>query len=184
MESLYGSDKIPDYERLGQELFHDADNFKGRFISADLFADDADNALVKTRGTWDFVSIVSFLHVFGWETQIRACKRIIKLLAQNPGSMVIGSQSGSTQSGEKTIEPPFVAEGEYRSVFQQSVETFTEMWSIVEKDEGVRLKVNVVYDDEKEWETREKEEEEEAQGKKKLFYEPELRVLFFTVEIV
>lgn len=172
VESLYGSDVFPDYERVGQELFHDADNFKGRFISADLFADDADNALVKTKGTWNFVSIVSFLHIFDWETQIRACKRIIKLLAQKPGSMVIGAQSGSTQPGEKILQPPFVAEGEHKSIFRQSVETFTEMWKIVEQDEGIRLKVDVVYDD---------EEEEEALGKKKYFSEPEQRGLFFTV---
>ena len=181
MESLYGSDVFPDYERIGQELFHDADNFKGRFISADLFADDADNALVKTQGTWDFVSIVSVLHIFDWATQIRACKRVIKLLAQKPGSMVIGAQSGSTQSGEQIIKPPFVAEGEHKSIFRQSVETFTEMWKIVEQDEGIRLKVDVVYGNKVEWETREKEE---AMGKKKYFSEPEQRRVFFTVEMV
>ena len=182
MEFLYGSDVFPDYERVGHELFHDADAFKGRFISADLFADDADNALVKTEGTWDIVSIVMFLHIFDWATQIRACKRIIKLLARKPGSMVIGAQTGSTQSGEQIIKPPFVAEGEHKSVFRQSVETFTEMWKIVEQDEGIRLKVDVVYDDQEERETREKEEE--ALGKKKFFSGSEQRRLFFTVEMV
>ena len=185
VESLYGSDKIPDYERLGQELFHDADKFKGRFISADLFADDADSALVKSRGSWDVVSIVSFLHIFDWETQIRACKRVIKLLAPKPGSMVIGSQSGSTQPEEKFTEPSFVTEGAHKSVFRQSVETFRKMWKIVEQDEGILLKVDVIYGDEKEWKARKKEEEEEeSPGKKKYFSEPETRALFFTVEIV
>ena len=182
VEYLYGSDVFPDYERVGQELFIDGDNFKGRFITADLFADDADNALVKTEGTWDFVSIVSLLHMFDWATQIRACKRIIKLLAQKPGSMVIGAQSGSTQSGEQIVKPPFVAEGEHRSIFRQSVETFTEMWKIVEQDEGIRLKVDVVYGNKMEWETRAKEEK--ALGKKNFFSEPEQRRLFFTVEMV
>ena len=179
---LYGSDVLPHYERVGQELFHDADNFKGRFISADLFADDADDALVKTEGTWDFVSTVSLLHLFDWATQIRACKRIIKLLARKPGSMVIGAQSGSIQPGEQTLKPPFVAEGEHKSIFRQSVETFAEMWKIVEQDEGIRLKVDVVYGDKVEWETREKEED--AMGKKNYFSEPEQRRLFFTVEMV
>ena len=183
MELLYGSDVFPDYERVGQELFRDADSFKGRFISADLFADDANNALVKTEGTWNFVSIVMFLHIFDWATQIRACKRIIKLLARKPGSMVIGAQTGSTQSGEQTIKPPYVAEGEQKSVFRQSAETFMEMWKIVEQDEGIRLKVDVVYDDQEERKTRQKMDE--ALGKKKFFSGgPEQRRLFFTVELV
>ena len=181
MEFLYGSDVFPDYERVGQELFHDAYTFKGRFISADLFADDANCALVKTEGTWDVVSIIMFLHIFDWATQIRACKRIIKLLARKPGSMVIGAQTGSTQPGEQIIKPPFVAEGEHKSVFRHSVETFTEMWKIVEQDEGIRLKVDVVYDDQEERETRIKEE---ALGKKKFFSGLDQTRLFFTVEVV
>ena len=180
--SLYGSDVFPEYERVGHELFHDADTFKGRFITADLLADDADSALVKTEGTWNFVSIVMFLHIFDWATQIRACKKIIKLLARKPGSMVIGAQTGSTQSGEHIIKPPFVAEGEHKSVFRQSVETFTEMWKVVEQEEGIPLKVNVVYDDQEERETR--ENEEKALGKKKFFSGSEQRRLFFTVEVV
>ena len=183
VELLYGSDVFPDYERVGQELFLDADTFKGRFISADLFADDTNNALVKTEGTWNFVSIVMFLHIFDWATQIQACKRIIKLLARKPGSMVIGAQTGSTQSGEQIIKPPYVAEGEHKSIFRQILETFTEMWKIVEQDEGICLKVDVVYDDQEERETRQKVEE--ALGMKKFFSGgPEQRRLFFTVELV
>lgn len=175
MEFLYGCDVFPAYERVGQELFHDADTFKGRFIGADLCADDADNALVETEGTWDIISIVSFLHLFDWASQIRACKRILKLLAQKPGSMVIGAQNGSTQPGEQLTKPPFCAEGEHNSVFRQSVETFTQMWKIVEQDEGIRLKVDVVYGD---------KEEDEVLGKTKYFSGPDRRRLYYTVEMV
>lgn len=182
IESLYGCDVFPDYERVSHELFHDADTFKDRFIDADLFDEDINSSLVKTEGTWDVITIIMFLHIFDWATQIRACKRILKLLSHKPGSMVIGAQTGSTQPGEQVIKPPFVAEGEQRSIFRQSVESFTEMWKIVEQDEGVRLKVEVVYDDQEERERRTKEEE--AQRKKKFFSGLEQRRLFFTVEVV
>ena len=168
MEFLYGSDVFPAYERVGHELFRDADTFKGRFIGADLFADDADNALVETEGTWDIISIVNFMHLFDWASQIRACRRMVKLLAQKPGSMVIGAQNGSTLPGAQHIKPPFCAEGEHKYLFRQSVETFTQMWKIVEQDEGIRLKVDVVYGD----------QEEES------FSRPDRRRLYYTVEMV
>lgn len=97
VQSVYGSDIFSDYERVSHELFRDADTFKGRFISADIFDEDINNALVKTEGTWDVINIVMFLHIFDWATQIRACKRIIKLLSRKSGSMVIGAQTGSTR---------------------------------------------------------------------------------------
>ena len=182
VQSVYGSDIFSDYEGVSHELFRDADTFKGRFISADIFDEDINNALVKTEGTWDVINIVMFLHIFDWATQIRACKRILKLLSRKSGSMVIGAQTGSTKPGEQVLKPPFVAEGEHRSVFRHNAETFTEMWKIVEQDEGVRLKVEVVYDDQEEREKRRKEEE--AEGKKKFFSGLEQRRLFFTVEVV
>ena len=182
MQSVYGSDIYSDYERIGHQLFHDADTFKDRFIGADIFEEDKNNALVKTEGTWDVISIVMFLHIFDWPTQIRACKRILKLLSRRPGSMVIGAQTGSTKPGEQVLKPPFVAEGEHKSVFRQSADTFTEMWKIVEQDEGVRLEVDVIYDDQEERERRMKEEE--AEGRKRFFSGLEQRRLFFKVQVV
>lgn len=182
VQSVYGSDIFPDYERVSHELFRDADTFKDRFISADIFDEDVNNKLFKTEGTWDVVNIVMFLHIFDWATQVRACKQILKLLSRKPGSMVIGAQTGSTKPGEQVMKPPFVAEGEHKSVFRQSAETFKEMWKKVEQDEEVRLKVEVVYDDQEDRERRRKEEE--AEGKKKFFSGSEQRRLFFTVEVV
>ena len=80
------------------------------------------------------------------------------------------------------MKPPFVAEGERRTVYRQSAETFTEMWRIVEKDEGVELKVNVEYDEQNDRDMRAKKEE--AEEKKKFFNGPEQRRLFFTVEVL
>lgn len=182
VQSLYGSDIRPDYESIGHELFRDAGRFKDRFISTDFFAEDAENELVKTEGSWDAIGIMMFLHLYDRPTQIRACKRILKLLSRKPGSMVIGTQSASTRPGEGTLKPPFVIEGEHKTAYQHNAETFEEMWQTVEKDEGVRLKVSVVYEND---EDREKKAQGGASmGKQNLFPASHLRMLFFTVEIV
>ena len=182
VDAVYGSDIFPTYETISHDLFRDADTFKGHFIGADLFDEEVDGPLVKTEGTWNVISILMFLHIFDWATQLRACKRILKLLSRKPGSMVIGAQTGSTEPGEQAIKPPFVAKGEHKSVFRHSLETFREMWKIVEQDEGVHLKVDVEYDDREDRERRRKEED--AEGKRKFFVGPEQRRLFFTVEVV
>lgn len=181
-QGLYGSDIFSEYESVGHELFRDADTFKNHFIAADIFDETADSRLAKTEGTWDVISIVMFLHIYDWDTQVRTCKRILKLLSRKPGSMVIGAQTGSTDAGEHFLKPPFVAEGRQKSVYRQSMETLTEMWRIVERDEGIRLKVDVVYDEQNDRDTRAKEEE--TGEKKKFFSGPQQRRLFFTVEIL
>lgn len=181
-QSLYGLDIFPEYECVGHELFRDADTFQNHFIAADIFDEAVDSKLAKTEGTWDVICIIMFLHIYDWDTQVRTCKRILKLLSRKPGSMVIGAQTGSTEAGEQVLKPPFAAEGERKTIYRQSMETFTEMWRIVERDEGVGLKVNVVYDEQNDRDMRAKEEE--SGEKKKFFSGPQQRRLFFTVEVL
>lgn len=167
---------------MGHELFRDRETFQNRFIMADLFDTTSDSALERTKGKWDVINIIMFLHVFDWSTQLVACKRILGLLSRKSGNMIIGAQTGSTEAGEHVLKPPFVAEGEHKTVYRQSLETFTDMWKIVEKDEDVKLKIQVQYDEEKDRELRAKEEE--TGGKNKFFSGQHQRRLFFTIEIV
>ena len=182
LQSLYGLDIFPDYERMGHELFRDADTFQNRFIAADILDEDVDSKLAKTNGTWDVISINMFLHIFDWDSQVRTCKRILKLLSKKPGSMVIGIQTGSIEGKEHVMKPPYVDEGERKTIYRQSKESFTEMWKIVEKDEGVELKVNVVYEEQDDRDRRAKEEE--AGEKKRFFSGPDERRLYFTIEVL
>ncbi|KAI4114673.1 MAG: hypothetical protein LQ338_007971 [Usnochroma carphineum] len=164
-------------------MFRDADRFTDRFITADLFDDSADGLLAKTGGTWDVVNIIMFLHIWDRNTQYAACKRIVKLLKNQAGSMIIGAQTGSTEPGELVLKPPFVAEGEERSIYRHSVETFLDMWKEVEKELGVKLETKVDYDDP---EGRKTLAEEEKSGERSFFFKQsvEQRKLFFTVGIL
>lgn len=181
-QNLFGSDIFPQYESVGYELFRDRETFQGHFITADLFDTTSESPLVKTERTWDVINIVMFLHVFDWNTQILACKRVLQLLSRKSGSMIIGAQTGSTEPEEHVLKPPFVAEGEHKTVYRQSKETFTEMWKIVEKDEDVKLRIQVQYDEQKDRELRAKEEE--TGEKNKFFSGQHQRRLFFTIEIL
>lgn len=182
LQALWGSDYFGQYEVAGQEFFRDKDRFQNRFIAADLFNESPDSGLVQTEGTWDIINIVMFLHVYNWDKQVQCCRRILKLLSKNKGSMVIGAQVGATDAGEVVLKPPFVAEGEERTVFRQNIDSFTRMWAEVGKEEGVQLDIQVVYDNQANRERRAKEEQ--GEGKVKFFSGSTLRRLYFAVTII
>ena len=96
--------------------------------------------------------------------------------------MVIGAQTGATDAGEVVLKPPFVAEGEERTVFRQNIDTFTRMWEEVGKEGDVRFDIQVVYDDQADRERRAKEEQ--GGGKQKFFSGSTQRRLYFTVTII
>ena len=176
-QMLYGSDIFADYEGIGHALFRDVNTFRNRFMAADLVDEAINNAEQR-----DVVNIFTFLHMYNWDDQVRACKRIMQLLSRKPGNVVIGTQTGSIEPEEQAVKPPFVAEGEHKTIYRHSIDPFTEMWKIVERDEGVELKVVVEYDDQTDRDRRAKEETTEEKGK--LFVGPEQRRLFFIVEVL
>ncbi|KAL8644840.1 MAG: hypothetical protein Q9210_007044 [Variospora velana] len=182
LDSLWGSDYFSEYEAAGHGLFRDADRFRNRFIVADLYDESDASVLQKTAGTWDVINIIMFLHIYDRTTQLRACKRILQLLSPATGSMVIGAQSATTEPGELRLKPPMVAEGEEKTVYRHSLETFTEMWKEVGRDERVKLDIWVGYDDDADRQRR--AEEEKERGRDRFFSGPTQRRLFFTVTII
>ncbi|KAL6714990.1 hypothetical protein ACLMJK_007250 [Lecanora helva] len=177
---LCGADLFPEYEDAGHRLFKDGDRFRGRFFVADLLDDSPDSPLNQSAGSWDFVNVIMFLHIWDWDGQVKACKRILKLLSRKPGSKIIGAMTGSTQPGELVLKPPVVAEGEKKSIYRHDLETFKEMWRDVERDENIQLDVQVVYGDQK---VRDVLSEEEERGERAFFFKQDSsqRRLFFTI---
>ncbi|MCJ1293728.1 hypothetical protein MMC34_005283 [Xylographa carneopallida] len=143
VSQLHGSDLFAGYEAAGYALWKDQDKFQNRFITADIFA--TEGPLADMQETWDIVSIFMFLHVWDLADQKRACKRILSLLKPGPGSWIIGAQSGSINPRHLPLRPPFVAEGEERSVYRHSVDTFRTMWEEVGQEEGLSLEIWVEY---------------------------------------
>lgn len=182
-ECAYGSDLFEGYEGVGHALFRDAEKMKGHFIQADIFDNSPDAPLVKTRGTWDVVNINMFLHGFIWDQQVSACKSILKLLKPQPGSVVMGIQSGSTKSGVVTLGPPFLSDGVTKDVFIHDTESFKKMWDDVAQSEGIELKIDVGIQPRLDLG---KPEDGAAHSKRAGFFpktEGEQRRLFFTIEL-
>ena len=84
--------------------------------------------------------------------------------------------------GSVVLKPPFVAEGEERTIYRHDIESFTRMREEVGKEEDVQFDIQVVYDDQADRERRVKEEQEE--GKAKFFSGSSQRRLYFTVTII
>lgn len=107
---------------LGYDLFEDRESLKTPMIATDLFVDDG--PLAEMEGQLDSVHASLFLHLFGWDRQVEACKRIIGLLKPRSGSMVIGRQTGNVAAHEGYL--PTVGH-----VWRQSDQSFKKMWQEV-----------------------------------------------------
>lgn len=154
--NLYASDLFPEYEDLSYELWRDKDTFpKGHFMADDILA--SNESFTRGRlmtvlgpGGCDVIAITMFLHLFDYGNQLKAATRILRLLAHKPGSLVLGSQAGSTAPGEVALKPPFAGgegngAGEKRTVFRHNPESFEGLWRAAGKAAGVPLKVSAGF---------------------------------------
>lgn len=89
-KNLYGSDLQQDFLDLGHELFLDESKLpKSQLISGDIL-DPKCRLLVEMKGELDIIYISLFIHVFDWEQQKIVAKHMLQLLAEKPGSMIVG----------------------------------------------------------------------------------------------
>jgi len=125
-EHLYGSDLRPEFFDLGYKLFRDKDTLKSKFFVGDVF--DPSSPLSELDGKIDIIYAASFLHLFGYDDQIRVCKRIVKLLKEKKNSVVLGRQVGSSNAGNQTP-----SNDPTRTRWRHNEETFKKMWEEVGK---------------------------------------------------
>jgi SAM-dependent methyltransferase len=96
-ENMYGSDLKKEFWDIGYDLFLDKATLKTMFIDADIFS--ADSGLKELDGKLNLVHAASFFHLFDWNSQVKAVKRIVELLKAEPGSMVFGRQGAMPEAG-------------------------------------------------------------------------------------
>lgn len=121
---------------FGYDLFQDKDKLNSRFITADIF-DDQSTLFSEFTGRLDIILASNFFHLWEWDKQIDAAKQTVKLLTDRPGSMIFGTQLGSRPARN------LVWSHVNRMVFVQSAATWKQLWSIVSKDTGIQLEVEV-----------------------------------------
>jgi len=134
--NLYGADLRLEFFDLGYKLFRDASTLKAKFFAADIF--DPYSPLAELEGKVDIIYAGSFLHLFNYEGQIVVCKRIVKLLREKKGSVVLGRQSGNVEAGERVHRT-----NGSQSVFRHNEESFKKMWMEVGEATGTKWRVDV-----------------------------------------
>ncbi|PMD65783.1 uncharacterized protein K444DRAFT_517640 [Hyaloscypha bicolor E] len=135
--SLYGAELESQYLELGYELFLDRDTFRAKLIVADIF--DEQGPLQEIDGKMDIVHIGLFLHLFDLDGQREICERIVRLLKNEKGVLVLGTQVGST----KPKDVPF---GAAKNVFRHDETTFEKLWKEVGEKTGSAWKVKAWMD--------------------------------------
>ncbi len=147
-DKLYASDLFAEYEDLSYELWRDRDTFPAHhFLPDDVLAGN-DRFLQGTLmtklgpGQTDMIAINMFLHLFDYGNQLKVATRILRLLSQKPGSMIIGSQAGVSEPVEQPLKPPFdrTEDGKERTIFRHSTDSFVKLWQDAGVATGVPLR--------------------------------------------
>ena len=147
-ENLYASDVFPQYEGLSYELWRDRESFPHHFLADDVLADNEHflRGALMTKlgpGQTDIIAINMFLHLFDYENQLKVATRILRLLSHRPGSLILGSQAGVRPPMEQPLKPPFdkTENGETRSIYRHSPDSFIELWQKAGAFAGVPIRV-------------------------------------------
>ncbi len=133
--NTYGSDVWGEFMSIGYELFRDKKRLQSTFIAADVF-DDA-SPLAGLAGQMNIVYTGAFFHLFSLEEQEKAALRVVQLLAPQPGSMIVGRQSGSEDAGE------FSRAGDKsgRKHFRHNPQSWKELWDRIGEKTGSKWSV-------------------------------------------
>lgn len=82
---------MPSFLSTSYQLFKDKERFAGTLVAADVLDEDVldeTGAFGGWEGKFKIVHAGLFLHLFGWEDQVRVCRAIIKLLKAEPGKLM------------------------------------------------------------------------------------------------
>lgn len=134
-ENLYGSDLRPEFLDIGYDLFRDRDKFKSDLIIADVFDDNSD-LVRKLAGQIDIINTGSFFHLFDWDQQMAAAKRVTQLLRPRPGSLLVGRQVGLKEPGVR----PRVERAS--TAYRHNVDSWKKFWDQVGKETGTAWQVD------------------------------------------
>jgi hypothetical protein len=109
---------------------------KSTFIAADIFDTSPSSPLSTLDGKIDIIYTGSFLHLFGYAEQFEICKRIVRLLRDRKGSLLVGRQVGNLDAGEQVHRT-----NKSQTMFRHNVESFKKLWDEVGESTGTKWRV-------------------------------------------
>jgi hypothetical protein len=116
--SLHGAELHGQFHTMGYELFKDRETLGAKLVEADLFEDAP---LGDIEGTIDILQVCAFLHLFTWDKQVEAAKRLVKISSEKRGSMILGRMVGNA------IPQLY----EHGRMYLHSVQSFEMLWTEV-----------------------------------------------------
>lgn len=131
-ENLYACDLRRQFLDLGYDLYGDTETLKAHIFATDIFQDGG--RLEEMEGKMDFLHVRFFLHMFNWEKQVEACKRMVKLLKAVRGAMILGSQTANVKGHQ--VNHPAVGD-----LWRHDETSFKKMWELVGQATGTRWSV-------------------------------------------
>lgn len=129
---MFASDIESEFWNLSCDLYRDKEKMQAEFTEADIFAPEA---LKLLEGRIDVVLVSHFLHLWNWDKQIEAAKKLISLT--KPGAWIVGCQIGSYWGKEV----PFNIGGKESGItmFLHNVETTKRFWKQVGNEVGIEI---------------------------------------------
>ncbi|KAB8070462.1 hypothetical protein BDV29DRAFT_160409 [Aspergillus leporis] len=122
-DRLIGMDIIPEYVQLGYQLFHDDETrLKSQFLVQDFFVDTHELDGIKQR-----IMVMNsgyFLHLWNWDKQLQAAKRMIQLMAPKTRAVITGVHFGRDEVSGLWEGVP----ADLEEMFLHNPETLKRLW--------------------------------------------------------
>jgi len=132
--NLWGADLHKGFMDVGFDLFEDRSKIDTHFIAADIFDPESDLKQLD-GGKVDIVHTGSFFHLFSWDDQVKAAKRVVGMLKKETpglGSLVVGRHAGDRVAGEKSRP------GKLGSRYRHNAASWERLWAQVGEETGTQ----------------------------------------------
>ncbi|KAF3049268.1 hypothetical protein E8E11_001028 [Didymella keratinophila] len=139
-DKMYASDLKGQFWDVGYELFKDKPSLEASFIEADIFDDQS--SLQQLVGKLDIVHAASFFHLFDWDGQVAAAKKIVGLFRPESNSLLIGRQVGRAEAGDFTAQVE-----QTKSRYWHNPESWARLWKQVGEETSTKWNVQADFDD-------------------------------------
>ncbi|OHF02076.1 methyltransferase [Colletotrichum orchidophilum] len=121
----------------GYELFRDRGKLETRFLNADML-DDGDTRLDAMEGSFDTAHLGLCLHLWTREKQMVVLRRVIRLLKQEPGVMILGHATGHVDGVE-------LAGVHNKPSLRHNLETWEKMWAELSEQTGTKWELRTEF---------------------------------------